>query len=426
MSTSIAATSGQPRTDRRGLVWFIRQVASYEVLFVLFLASDSLELRFNFGFNTTLPILMLCMAWGAWILLNEGLFVRGLKVVGAFLLFYGYIILSYSWTPSVTVSLDRIQVFGFLNVWCVVSSAMIIAGNRQRMVRFLCALVGWGLVLATIGLQIWWEFGTVQKYSPDGRAHINWGNTVAPAAIITFMVVLYARPLSRHQLIGGALFLYCVFYLVAGGGRGAFIAGVLPCLIPLMVIPALNKKGLHIPRFQFIGLAAVFALVVAFILLFFSGNELSLTLSRLIGTLDKDASVVTGATRLHYLPAAYAAWLEAPLFGHGIGAFPLLFRGFEQPGSYPHNIVLEILAELGIVGLLIFLYFIFASVRHLSMARLRDDPMLMCCLMLVGMATISAMVSSNLGGNRMVYLTVGLLCARSWHTASGHQGRKPI
>ena len=414
MSTNVIAAARTERGSQRGFIWLLRQIFSYEVLFALFLASDSFELRFSPGFNTTLPILAVCMAWGTWILLTEGLYVRGLKVVAAFMLFFGYIVLSYSWTPSVTIALDRIQVIGFLNIWCVISTALIFAGNRQRLVRFLCALVGWGMIMAAIGLDIWWQFGTVQKYSPDGRAHINWGNTVAPAAIITFAIVLFSRPFSRRQLIGGALFLISVFYLVAGGGRGAFVSGVLPCVIPLLILPALDRKGLQIPRFQFISLVAVVTLGVGLVFMYFSGTDLALTLSRLLGTLEKDASVVAGATRLHYMPAAYAAWIDAPLFGHGIGAFALLFRGFEEPGSYPHNMVLEILAELGIAGMLVFLYFIFTAARHVSMARLRSDPLLVCCLMLVGMSLISSMVSSNLGGNRMVYLTIGMLCVRPW------------
>lgn len=418
MAIATLTDTGSAPANKRGVLWFLRQVISYEVLFALFLASDSFELRFSFGVNTTIPLLALCMAWGTLIILREGIYIRGMKVFGAFLLFFGYIVLSYSWSPSRTIALDRIQVMGLLNIWCVLTAAMVFAGNRQRLVRFLCALVGWGVVMAGIGLEVWWRFGTVQKFSPDGRAHINWGNTVAPAAIISFAVLLYSRPFSQRQLIGGGLFLVLVFYLVAGGGRGAFISGVLPCIIPLLILPALNKKGLQIPRFQFIALSAVVILVVAFVVLFFSGTELALTLSRLLGTLDKDASVVAGATRLHYMPAAYAAWIEAPLFGHGIGSFALLFRGFEEPGSYPHNFVLEVLAELGIAGMLVFLFFVFMAANRVSMTRLREDALLVCCLMLVGMSIISAMVSSNIGGNRMVYITIALLCVKTWRKPS--------
>ena len=95
----IGATTGVAKPGL-GLKGLLRQVFSYEVMFTLFLASDSLELRFNPGFNITIPLLAICLAWGTLILVREGLYLHGMKVVAAFLVFFGYIVLSYSWSPS--------------------------------------------------------------------------------------------------------------------------------------------------------------------------------------------------------------------------------------------------------------------------------------------------------------------------------------
>lgn len=55
----------------------------------------------------------------------------------------------------------------------------------------------------------------------------------------------------------------------------------------------------------------------------------------------------------HYLNSFWA-FLESPLVGIGLGNYAYFGKGFD----YPHNIFLEILSELGIVGLLIFLMII--------------------------------------------------------------------
>ena len=395
-----------------GLTTALRLAMSYEFLFAFFLVTDSIELRFGLSTNISLPVMAICIGWGTLLILKKGIYVRGMQVVAAFLAFFAYILISYSWTPSRSVSMDRIQVFALLNVWCVVTGALIFASKRKSLVRFLIAMAFWGLVIAAIGLEVWWELGTVRKFSEDGRAHINWGNSVAPATIILFMVALYSKTLSQRQLIAGALFGVTVFYLIAGGGRGAFISALLPCLIPLLLVPAVRDRRLQLPKFQIIGLLIVSVSIVLLIFAYTAETQLGQTLGRLVRTFSEDSSVVKGATRLHYLPAAYQAWLEEPLFGHGIGAFPLWFRGFEQPGSYPHNIVLEILAELGLVGMAVFLLFGLSAARGASMTRLREDPMLLCALMLMTMALISAMVSSNLGGNRMLYFTIALLAIK--------------
>ena len=58
--------------------------------------------------------------------------------------------------------------------------------------------------------------------------------------------------------------------------------------------------------------------------------------------------------------------VENMLIGKGIGSFKLLYEGIDGRG-YPHNIFVEIWFELGLVGLLIFLYFLFiVMVRKIS------------------------------------------------------------
>jgi O-antigen ligase len=55
------------------------------------------------------------------------------------------------------------------------------------------------------------------------------------------------------------------------------------------------------------------------------------------------------------------AWLDSPIFGNGTGSSAFLITGHDQPsfgvvtGIYPHNVTLEVLVELGILGAIVFL-----------------------------------------------------------------------
>ena len=55
-------------------------------------------------------------------------------------------------------------------------------------------------------------------------------------------------------------------------------------------------------------------------------------------------------------------WLDAPIIGNGFASFSYLFhKGSERPGGHPHNVVLQIAAELGLVGLVLFGLFVWSG-----------------------------------------------------------------
>jgi len=407
---SIDATSAPPPAKSRLRSWILH-LCSFETVFVLFLNSDSFEILYGFNFNTTLPLLAASMGLGILAILRDGIYPRGLRVVAAFLMFLSWIVISYSWTPSVTIAQDRLNVFFLLNFWTVLAGALVLANSRERMVRFLVVSLVVGTFIALNGLQIIIELGTVQKFSDDGRAHISWGRTVGPAVLVAFAIVLFARPFSKRQLVGVAFLLVNMAYLVSAGGRGPFLAVGVAMMIPFALGFEVSRRTIAVPRFQLLGFAALLLVAGALAVALASGEEFR-SLDRLLRTLEEDPSIVSGAARLRFFPGAYNTWLEAPLLGNGIGSFSIMFLGYEQAGAYPHNIILELLTELGIVGLVIFIGFAWTAASQLSLKRLRADPMLLAILMLLVMAMMNAMVSSNLGGNRLVYLFLAMLALR--------------
>ena len=80
-----------------------------------------------------------------------------------------------------------------------------------------------------------------------------------------------------------------------------------------------------------------------------------LTVKRLLWLANED--VQDSSMRFELWSAAIQLWLQSPsslLFGHGPQQFPLL-AGYDDPGLYPHNFILELLSEYGLLGLSLFL-----------------------------------------------------------------------
>jgi O-antigen ligase len=86
----------------------------------------------------------------------------------------------------------------------------------------------------------------------------------------------------------------------------------------------------------------------------------------------------SGGQRLHYWRIAFRMWREAPLFGHGAGAFRAELVSSHDPDAFhgyrhPHNEYLMQLAEFGLFGLSIFLAMV---VLMLNAFRKMEDPWL--------------------------------------------------
>ena len=62
-----------------------------------------------------------------------------------------------------------------------------------------------------------------------------------------------------------------------------------------------------------------------------------------------------------YMIAAIHYWSDSPftmMFGNGLFSFSTLLKGAYVPGTHPHNLVLNILTQFGLIGLLLYLSFV--------------------------------------------------------------------
>jgi O-antigen ligase len=306
------------------------------------------------------------------------------------------------------------------NVWCVVAGALIIAAERERAVRFFVFSLGLAVVLALIGLYIDSHFGSFrywQGWRELGirRVYLGWGYTIADGAGVLLALTLFARFGTLRQLTAAAGLTVCLAFLMVGGARGPFLGVVLAAIVALVARPPrIGRYRLEIPPTQLLGVLALVLGGVAVLYLLGSG-EAPLTLQRLQKALamafeeDARAPISLGADRLDYWPAAVAAWLEAPFAGHGISGFNVWYRGQELEGAHPHNILLQTLADLGLVGLVLLLLFFWSGLRNVRLERLREDPLFALALIFFVTGIMNGMFAKDLAGARKAFFVVGLL-----------------
>ena len=417
MSSSLAVDVGyQPADERLRLSQLMRHAASFEAVFALSIYMNMIEVMLDIKVNLAPGFILLSILLTPLVIWRDGIPARGLLPFGAGLAFVAWAAVSFTWTPSRLVAPDKLLWLAALYPWYLAVGTFIIGCNPVRLARFILIILLLGAFLATAGLGVYFTYGQFQRlpiWDERGRIYLVWGRSAAYSLAIAFLLAIYSRWFSVRQLACFATAGICGFFLLVGGGRSALLAGILGCLPPLLIGLHVTKKRILLSRGQLLalGLLGAGAVLLAYL---FTSEELTATLKRLAGLyedLSNDTATTRGPNRFDYYSSAFNLWLQAPILGHGIGGFSRLHGVMTESaqGSYPHNFVLEILVELGMVGLVLFLFFIWTVAKDVTFARLRQEPILLCSAMLCVVAGFTAMTSFDMVGNRIVVLTLCFL-----------------
>ena len=119
------------------------------------------------------------------------------------------------------------------------------------------------------------------------------------------------------------------------------------------------------------------------------------------------ASNEASVDRLWMFIDALVKFKEAPFFGHGFGKLNYGLAGYE----YPHNILLELLAETGVVGLSIFIFLIVFICFPMQFS-LNSTPLISIGIFFMAISLLSGDLSS-----RFFWFGLGLLYANKKFSA---------
>lgn len=310
----------------------------------------------------TLKWLSLSLFWGValWYLRKPEVFYSIIKdkVFISYLAFVVWATFSSLFLSS-TKSISIITLIPFIA--CLLSYLIAHTGNNKKDHYFDWLLIGLGLILAF--------YTCYQKFildidRPTGILG-NWNSHAAVLAIIILPWILrYSlKPfLNQFQLISisclSFIFAFAIGLTLSRGVLLIIMASVF-CLVFLAWRQRLFYK--HSALF-FVAFIAGYLITGLF-----SADSI---VSRLQDSSQADSLVALGSGRhLLWLPA-WQIYLDRPFFGWGLGTFRFLYMQYKTPlseesGHFAHNDYLQFLLELGPIGLLIFVSFVFVLSKQL-------------------------------------------------------------
>jgi O-antigen ligase len=226
----------------------------------------------------------------------------------------------------------------------------------ERVARFIRLVIGISMLLLSyysyyrfvLGINL--TSDKLADYYANNYLEYSWHASYLFIILCVYMVFA-ARPRFILSFFGAVLSLAGLFLI---GGRGPMLFGLMA--VPLVLMTAFLRRAASVPhtkRFTIyvagvalVGIAGYYAALASGGSLF--GQDL-LTVQRWELSLSGE-STFSMDSREEAQRAALSFWQEKPFFGWGIGEFRV-----KHWLKYPHNLLVEVLMELGIVGALIFI-----------------------------------------------------------------------
>ena len=390
---------------------FASYLFSFETFFVLFLLSG----RFKSDPRLTqLPIDLTLLFWGLSIIAAFFLFITGkVKIKGhafvgtvLYFLFSTWISLTLIWAPPTAYAAGKVVRILTVVLWSYAGAALIVSNRPERVARFYYLLV---LGAAWLAVESWVVYLSDGTPAPHLERVLG-GNYLGIGRVIGLgLGILLAFLLTRRfkKIVKASLILLALFFsltLVIVGGRGPFLAALLSGLVALF----LSKRSLKFLPLLIVAIAISIPLASKFVPL--------TTFYRLYVLIEEPGGGTSASGRLQRVENAMKQIAEAPIFGQGVGSFYYYYGDSALARDYPHNILLELSAEAGFVGVFLFVLLSSFTLWMIPWRGLtRSPPHLAATLMLIN-TFLNAMVSGDISDNRFLFTVMGLIAGLSHMT----------
>ncbi|HYE11485.1 MAG TPA: O-antigen ligase family protein, partial [Patescibacteria group bacterium] len=318
-----------------------------------------------------------------------------------------YIFISLNWSAGHIYAVQKTLHISTLTLWALFACAFIIASDTRRLNRFI------NLILA---IAAWIALASALEYVKGGGGVINalnsnylaLGYTLGMGLIISIAYVFFFEQSRSRKIALFIISLFFMFLLLVLGGRGPLIGVTISLLIPLLYRAKVRLEYKLWIKKYFVFIVILLIAVFSVSIYLYSKDSPTATLARIL-LLFEPGMGTSVSTRVEYYLASYILWQFKPLLGHGIGSWPILI-GLPDRISYPHNMVLEIIVELGLMGLILFGFILFWALKgFIHLKYNRSIFFTFVILMMFINAFMGAMFSGDMNDNRIIFALLGLM-----------------
>ena len=341
------------------------------------------------------------------------------SIVYLFLIFGLLLGISYIYTASPDYGFRKILRFNTFAVTMFISPLLIIkspADSKRLLSYFYFLLV---IIIGIMLLQFVYflksgDFAIVLAYwnriSIPGANPIQVSRYLAIGAAM--MIALLIRNKPSQSLHYFAILFVILLSIILSGSRGPLVS-----IIIGSIVYAILYERKHSSRIFGYGILAIGTIITLLLLLPESLTQRFFDISQgsVIMTQQGVRRISTIATRFEFWSMSLQAWFSSItsfFIGLGAGSFSSLFI-WRDWRWYPHNLFFEIIAELGLIGLVIGILFIIKSYQIINKGIQRGSFTDHSALWVAGTVVmfIAAQFSGDINDNRILWMFIGISIA---------------
>ena len=341
------------------------------------------------------------------------------SIVYLFLIFGLLLGISYIYTASPDYGFRKILRFNTFAVTMFISPLLIIKSpaDSKRLLSyfyFLLVIIIGIMLLQFVYFLKWGDFAIVLAYwnriSIPGANPIQVSRYLAIGAAM--MIALLIRNKPSQSLHYFAILFVILLSIILSGSRGPLVS-----IIIGSIVYAILYERKHSSRIFGYGILAIGTIITLLLLLPESLTQRFFDISQgsVIMTQQGVRRISTIATRFEFWSMSLQAWFSSItsfFIGLGAGSFSSLFI-WRDWRWYPHNLIFEIIAELGLIGLVIGVLFIIKSYQIINKGIQRGSFTDHSALWVAGTVVmfIAAQFSGDINDNRILWMFIGISIA---------------
>ncbi len=255
------------------------------------------------------------------------------------------------------------------------------------LITIICIYIDTGKFTARLGTT---EAQKIQFLGTSLSVSIWFGRRMV-LGIIASIVLLFVNPSKKKYL---KMVLLCIFSLLSIS-RGPILS-----LIVILILICIQERK-KIKSNLIVIIPIIFLLII---LLIYFYKDIEIIFFRIFNYSDKNVS-----SRIEALIIGLKSFISTPVMGIGLGGYKFL----NPILKYPHNIILEIMVELGLIGLsFIGILFSVLSINFYKVyinKKIKAKKIFLFPIYIFIFSIINGLVSGNLVSNEYIFFSMVLL-----------------